>query len=251
MTGIIDFLIGLLGHVMNFCYALTRNYGVSIILFTFITKLILFPISLLTQKNSIRMAQLQPELDQLSMKYVDDKDKFADAQLELYKKYKYNPFLDTLPLLLQIPIVLGLVGVVYRPLSFILNLQEKDISALKTQLLDNAEIADVGNLYQMSIIEKLQYKTLNIDGVSDDIINKIAAFSMNFFGIDLGKVPSFHNLNSLILIPLLAGFSAWLLCYAQNKFNVLQIAQGRLNKIITTIVTVGIFFILHLWYQVA
>ena len=59
--------------------------------------------------------------------FINEKIEFIFMQvgqvinkLELYKKYKYNPFLDTLPLLLQIPIVLGLVGVVYRPLSFIL-----------------------------------------------------------------------------------------------------------------------------------
>ena len=63
------------------------------------------------------MVKLQPKLDELKIKYIDNKDKYTDEQVALYKKYKYNPFLDIIPLLLQIPIVLGLVGVVYKPLA--------------------------------------------------------------------------------------------------------------------------------------
>ena len=107
MGAVIDFLTGLLGRVMTFCYSLLNDYGFSIILFTLITKAVLFPLSIVTQKNSIKMVNMQPEIDQLKIKYIDDKDKFADEQLALYKKFKYNPFLDTLPLLIQIPIVLG------------------------------------------------------------------------------------------------------------------------------------------------
>ena len=65
------------------CYYLIKNYGLSIIVFNFITKLILFPISLLTQKNSIKMVQMQPQLNALKIKYIDDKDKYTDEQVAL------------------------------------------------------------------------------------------------------------------------------------------------------------------------
>ena len=235
MSYVLDYLIGLLGHVMRFCYQLTNDYGLSILLFTLVTKLVLFPLSLLTQINSIRMIRLQPELDQLKIKYIDDKDKLTDEQLALYKKYRYNPFLDTLPLLLQIPIVLGLVGVIYRPLSFVLNLPDDVVVRLRSWLTDTLKIADAGNLYQLKIIELL-HSGMNPfpDGVPD-AISVIKGFDMTFMGIDLGKTPSFHDDPLLLLIPLLAGVSAWLLCVAQNKLNVLQLAQGKINKIVTTV----------------
>lgn len=101
-----------LGWVMGIIYNLIQNYGLSIIIFTLFTKIILFPLSLLTQKNSINMVRLMPEENALKIKYIDDKDKLADERLALYKKYKYNPLLGSVPLLLQIPLVLGLVYVI-------------------------------------------------------------------------------------------------------------------------------------------
>lgn len=239
MSQLIDYLINLLGYVMRFCYLLTNNYGLSIILFTLLTKFVLFPLSILTQKNSIRMVKLQPELDQLKIKYVDDKDKYTDEQLALYKKYHYNPFVDILPLLLQIPIVLGLVGVVYRPLNFVLNLEPSVINNLKVWLTDTLNITDSGNLYQLKILEMLHSGAAAPNHVPQDVITKINEFSMSFLGIDLGITPSFHGSFRPILIPLFAGLSAWLLCIAQNKLNVLQLAQGKINKILTTVFMVA------------
>lgn len=223
---------------MTFCYFLVKDYGFSIILFTLLTKAILFPLSIATQKNSIRMVQMQPELNALKIKYIDDKDKFTDEQLALYKKFKYNPFLDTLPLLLQIPIVLGLVGVVYRPLSYVLNLPQSDISLLNDWLVNTLGITDAGNLYQLNILEQIKAGAGGLGQVTGTLaesVSKIQNFDVNFLGIDLGLVPSFKENYILLLIPLLAGLSAWLLCFAQNKINVLQIAQAKGIKIATTV----------------
>ena len=101
---IINTIVGTpLGYVMRFCYRLLNNYGLAIILFTLITKIIMFPISLLVQKNSIKMVKMKPELDALRYQYVDDKDAYVDAQSALYKKEKYSPMAGVWPLLLQLP----------------------------------------------------------------------------------------------------------------------------------------------------
>ena len=135
MSYVIDFLTGILGYVMRGCYWLIGNYGMAIILFTLLTKVLLFPLSILTQKNSIKMVKLQPKLDELKIKYIDNKDKYTDEQVALYKKYKYNPFLDIIPLLLQIPIVLGLVGVVYKPLSYVLSISDNHCRKVKVRII--------------------------------------------------------------------------------------------------------------------
>lgn len=235
MSYIIDFLTHILGYVMRGCYSLIGSYGLAIIVFTLLTKVILFPLSIMTQKNSIRMVNLQPRLDELKIKYIDDKDKYTDAQVALYKEYKYNPFLDMLPLLLQIPIVLGLVGVVYRPLSYVMSVGSETVDKLNSWLVNVLGVADAGSTYQITIAEKLKAGFTAPADVSGGDVNSILGFDMTFLGIDLGKTPSFKGEYILLLIPLFAGLSAWLLCYAQNKLNVLQLAQGRVNKIITTV----------------
>ena len=155
MNSIIFAISGFFGIVMKWCYLAVRSYGLSIIVFTVFTKLVLFPISLITQKNSIKMAQMRPELDALKTKYVDDKDKYADEQLALYKRMKYHPLLDMIPLLCQIVIVLGLVGVMYRPLTYILGVGSHEISVMKGWL-DSLGITNLGDSYQLEIIRKIQ-----------------------------------------------------------------------------------------------
>ena len=63
-----------LGWIMKLCYELIHNYGLAISVFTLLTKIILLPVSLLVQKNSIKMIKMKPELDALKFRYVDDKD---------------------------------------------------------------------------------------------------------------------------------------------------------------------------------
>lgn len=238
MDAVIEFLIGILGWILYGCYFLIKNYGLSIIVFTLITKLILFPISLLTQKNSIKMVQMQPQLNALKIKYIDDKDKYTDEQVALYKKYKYNPFMDTIPLLIQIPIILGLVGVVYRPLSYIMNIDRGIISQLKDWLVNTLGI-EADNMYQLAIFQQIRDGAAVPSSIPTDIVDSIRSLNMNFCGLDLSLTPSFSENYVLLLIPLLAGLSAWLLCFAQNKINVLQIAQNNAMKIATSVLMIA------------
>ena len=239
MSAVVDFLIGILGYVMRFCYFLLGNYGLSIILFTLLTKFILFPVNLLTQKTSIKMVQMQPELDALKIKYIDDKDKYADEQLALYKKYKYNPFLGVVPLMIQIPIVLGLVGVVYRPLSYVMGISSGNVSVLKDWLENTLGVTDAGNLYQLKIFSRLHDGAAAPAGLGSGVLDKIMSFDMHFLGFDLSETPSFKDNSDLLLIPVIAGLSALLLCFAQNKINVLQLSTGKANKIFTTLFMVS------------
>ena len=63
------------GYVMKFCYSILSNYGLSIILFTFFTKVILFPVSLWTHKNSVNLLRIQPQINFIKAKYFGNKDR--------------------------------------------------------------------------------------------------------------------------------------------------------------------------------
>lgn len=221
-----------LGPVMFYCYRFTGNYGLAIIIFTLLTKVLLFPISILTQKNSIQMVKLMPENNALKIKYVDDKDRLADEQLALYKRYHYNPFLSIVPLLVQIPLVLGLVYVVYHPLSYVLRMDATTIQSLKEWVEGIFPGVLSENTYQNQII--FQIKEGLVPKTLTESVESIRLFRISFLGMDLSHVPSFKNEFRLLCIPLLSGLSAWLMCYVQNKINVLQITQSKLAKYLTT-----------------
>ena len=77
-----------LGYVMNFCYKLLHDYGLAIILFTLISKIVLLPVSIWVQKNSIKMVKMQPDINRILIKHYGDKDEIAEEQSKLYKKEK-------------------------------------------------------------------------------------------------------------------------------------------------------------------
>ena len=99
---IINTLFGIpLGYVMRFCWQIVGNYGVSIILFTLFKKIIMFPLSLISQKNSIAMIKLRPLLEDVRRRYDGNSAEIAEMQKALYKKERYSPLKGMLPLLIS------------------------------------------------------------------------------------------------------------------------------------------------------
>ena len=119
MNEIFNMFVELLGNIFLWCFNICKNYGISIVLFTILSKVVLFPINILIQKNSIKMVKMKPKIDELKMKYDKDKDAFMEAQIDLFEKEKYHPTVGAIPLILQIPIILGLVQVIGNPTNFI------------------------------------------------------------------------------------------------------------------------------------
>lgn len=233
----LNLIIGIpLGGIMRLCYQLVRNYGLAIILFTFLTKVILFPLNIMVQKNSIKMIKLQPELNEIAAKYAGDPDMAAAEQFKLYKRERYRPLAGLIPMLIQIPLVLGVLQVIYRPLQHLLALPETVIAALSNHTMKLLNLSTAGSAVQakaVSLIHNPEYVdsflTLNLTGV-EGAIRRIQQFNMTFLGIDLSATPSWHQVNLLLLVPILAGASSWLLCVCQNHINVLQKEQGALGK---------------------
>lgn len=229
-----DFIIsaiGLpLGYIMWFCYSLVKNYGLTIIVFTLITKLILFPVSLKVQKNSIKMVQIKPLLDEITLKYSGDKDKIAEEHERIYKEQNYSPAIGCFPTLIQIPIILGLINVIYNPMKHLLHLEQPIIDAFVQKAQSILGIENLGGAAQMKVIEMMkvpeylqQFESMNL---GQGVIEQVQSVNTMFFGLDLSQTPSIFHFNALILIPVLAGFTAFLLCVVQNKSNVLQAEQS-------------------------
>ena len=98
--------------IMNICYYLCQNYGIAIILFTFISKIVLLPVSIWVQKNSIKMVKMQPEINYLKARYYGDKDAIAEEQSKIFKREKYSPLASIIPLVIQIILLMGVIEVI-------------------------------------------------------------------------------------------------------------------------------------------
>ncbi len=233
-----------LGVLMRFCDSIVGNYGLTIVLFTLLTKIILFPVQLLVQKNSIKMVKMEPKLHALKLKYVDDKDAYLDAQIALYKQEKYRPMAGTIPLLIQIPIIFGLIDVIYQPLTHILHLAQPLIDAFCAQA-EALVGAPLSSSPQLKVVELIttggmagEFRSLGGVEVAA-AVDAVHAMDLRFLGIDLARVPSIAQVSPLWAVPALAGLSAWAMCFLQNRVNVLQIEQNRMNQIGMTVFMVA------------
>ena len=104
-----------LGWLMRLAYSLTGNYGLAVIVFTLMTKLVLLPVSLWVHANGIKMVRLEPAVNRLKAKYFGDPDKVADEQALLYKNAHYSPFATVIPVAVQVLLLIGLVQIIYHP----------------------------------------------------------------------------------------------------------------------------------------
>jgi len=227
-----------LGWLFYFCYKFINNYGFAILLFTFLTKLILFPVSLAAQINSVKMVKLQPLLEDIKERYSDNPKLYMQETKALYKLEKYNVFIGLLPLFIQIPLILGIINVMYHPLQHLLRINADVISLLteKTILLTNDN--SLGLSTQFKIIELIKSNpNLFLPVIDNTTILKIVNLDINFMGMNLSELPAINS--PLILVVIFSTLSALLMCTYQNSYNVLQQEQGFLGKWGVTIFLVG------------
>lgn len=91
------------------CYKIIPDYGLSIVLFTLLSKVILLPISVMVQYNSIKMVKMYPDMNRIKAKYFGSKDMISEENYKLYQKEKYHPMLDLVPVIVQLIVLMGVV----------------------------------------------------------------------------------------------------------------------------------------------
>lgn len=198
-----SFLYQFFGFLLRELCLLVDNYGLALILLTLIARLIMLPMSIKQQKSSAKMQRLQSKVRKIQQQYAGDQKKIQEETQALYAQEGTNPMnMGCLPLLLQLPIIYGLLGAIYHPLQYVLNISSQDVNALTEALKNIVEISSKNSrLVEMQIIEHIGELT---GVVSPDVINKISSFDFSFLGLSLGQVPSIKQPSVLWLIPILS-----------------------------------------------
>src|SRR5882672_8993546 len=96
---------------------LGQNIVLSIVVFTVLIRLLTFPLTQQQIKSSKAMQELQPKMKKMQEKYKGDREKLAAEQMKLYREHNINPLAGCLPLLIQMPVLLGLYGAISRSLA--------------------------------------------------------------------------------------------------------------------------------------
>jgi len=184
----------LFGFVLNFIYGIVNNYGVAIIIFTVILKLILLPMSIKQQKTMKKSAKIQGKVKEIQEKYSNDPTRMNQEVMELYKKEKMSPFSGCLSTIFQFVVVLSMFYLVSRPLTYMLNFNQETIDNYVKQIQEeNSEDSQNLRYQEIAIINKFADKDENIN------------LNMNFLGLNLSSVPSqdFKKDPKVCIIPVL------------------------------------------------
>lgn len=202
-----SFFAGIFGYLLSFLYSIFSNYGLAIILFSIIIKLLLLPLSIKQQKTMRQSAKMQEKMKVIQFKYKNDQEKMNQEIMQLYKTEKMSPFSGCIIAIIQMILLLSVFYLVRTPLTYMQKMSKDDINKYVTQLQEGEKA--VSKVYpEIDLIR--EYQWLKEKNPDDENIEKMN-IQMNFLGLDLSKIPQ-QNMSdyTVYIIPILYIMSSFI-----------------------------------------
>ena len=210
------FISEIFGYVLNWLYGLVNNYGIAIIIFSVILRVILIPITIKQQKSMKKSAAIQGKMSEIQKKYKNNPEKLNQETIELYKKEKMSPFSGCLTSILQLVIILAVFWLVSQPLTYMKRIDAQVIENYTNEMKESG-FNQNNNYVQIGLLDyaETKYQELSEQLAQEDVENREEVeakqeeynslrLNMEFLGIDLSKVPT-QSLNDwrVYVIPVL------------------------------------------------
>ena len=202
-----EFFANLFGYLLQFLYGLINNYGIAIILFTVIIKIVLLPLSIKQQKTMKKSSELQEKMKVIQFKYKNDPEKMNQEMMSLYKSENMSPFSGCLTAIVQLLLLLSIFYLVRSPLTFMEKIPTENINHYVQQLQESGKT--VSQVYpEIDLIREHQFlKEKNPEDANVDKLN----IQMNFLGLDLSKIPQQNMTDyTVYIIPALYILSSFI-----------------------------------------
>ena len=185
-----DILLKPLGFILQqLSYLFNGSFAASVFVFTIVINLLMIPLSIKSQKSSVAQMRIRPKLDALKKKYGDDRQKFAMAQQEIMQEEGVSMSGGCLPLLIRMPIMLGIYYVILSPLKYLTNLSAETIAAAEAAF-KNLNPSNAAYI-QPEIINAVTNNKISFEGVAE-VKQAVSTIDFNFLGIDLTDKPVFN-----------------------------------------------------------
>lgn len=213
-----EFFANIFGYLLQFLYTLVNNYGLAIILFTLIIKLLLLPLSIKQQKTMKKSSELQEKVKVMQFKYKNDPEKLNKEMMNLYKTENVSPFSGCLTSIIQMLLLLSIFYLVRSPLTFMEKIPQENINTYIQQLKDEGKV--ISNVYpEIDLIRETEL--LKEKNPEDQFIEK-TNIKMNFLGLDLSKIPQQNMTDyTVYIIPVL---------YILSSFISIRITTAKQQK---------------------
>ncbi len=238
-----NYISPIFGYIMLGIYKFVGGfggYGLALILFTLLARTIMLPTSISQQKGMAKQQRLAPKIRRIQEKYAGNQQKIQEETQALYQREGYNPMsAGCLPMLIQMPIIIGLFGVMYNPLRYAIGLSADEITAIQDIFVKIAQASPDEEI--TSLIKKgaeryyPMYIIQHFDMIKDSLVGKISTESISaisefvaekkfeLFGLQLGVKPDVKQFNKYWVIPILSGLTS----FAQSF--IMQAQQKKMN----------------------
>ena len=210
----IAFFANIFGYVLNFIYNLVKNYGVAIIIFSVLVKLLMIPISIKQQKTMKKSTKIQKKMKEIQFKYKNNPEQLNQATMELYKSENMSPFSGCFSAIAQIILLFAVFYLVRSPLTYMKKIdgdvvdkyakiiRENDLSTNSAypQIEIIREIDNIRNL--RNNINDNEEQNADLSEINDDELDSLY-INMDFLGLNLAQVPTRSSDWKAYIIPVL------------------------------------------------
>ncbi len=222
-----------LGQFLYFIYNTIgfNNYGLAIIVFTLIVKVVLLPLTLKQYKSTQKMQEIQPKIQEIQKRYKNDKEKLNQELMKVYQENKVNPAGGCLPLIVQMPILISLYWVITQPLKFMLKKAPEVIEQLIARV---PETFPMGFSQQIGVLDYFSQNADKLLGI-ENLLRVDELINLQFLGLNLGRIatyntdllfgPESHIYLPLLLLPIIGVITT----YISSKMSMPQNTQNNKN----------------------
>lgn len=238
-------------------YEPVQNFGLALILFALVVRLVMLPFQLKSKRSMMRMTSLQPVLKELEKKHGGNKQKYQAEVAKLYQEEKINPMSGCLWSLIPFPILIALYSVVRQPLTHVMGLTADQVSTV-AELISSYGVELSGGAYQE--LEIARHISEHFDELHA-AVPQLIDLNYNFLGMNLCDFPQLNFFSQvdwsdasdwgpalgLFLIPFISAFLSWLtMKISSSSQNVSPEQAGTMKtmNIIMPLISVYICFVM-------
>ena len=211
------FFANLFGYVLNFIYGIVKNYGLAIIIFSILVKVLMIPISIKQQKTMKKSQKIQSKMKEIQFKYKNNPEMLNKATQDLYKSENMSPFSGCFSAIIQIILLFAVFYLVRSPLTYMKKVDsgvtEKYTKIIKeNDLSTNSAYPEIEIIRELGNIRELKNKTVeenaeqqektDLSEINDEELDSLY-INMDFLGLNLAQVPTRSSDWKAYIIPIL------------------------------------------------
>ena len=212
----IAFFANIFGYVLDFIYELVKNYGLAIIIFSILIKILMIPITIKQQKTIKKSAKIQSKMKEIQFKYKNNPEQLNQATMELYKSENMSPFSGCLSGIIQIILLFAVFYLVRSPLTYMKKVNPDVINKYSTIIKENdlstnsaypeieiiRELDNIKNLKNNQETQESEEQKTDLAEINDEEVDSLY-INMDFLGLNLAQVPTRSSDWKAYIIPIL------------------------------------------------